>query len=156
MKRKGRSRCIAKWTAFCASALILAVWGVSAFREVRIRKLNPAIICDDGCIFVTSGFVPWGNEYKDGGLEYVGHFERTFGFDELPAIWGGDTGGWYCLVLPYWSLLALTGMLTAMLFYFDRRKFLLGQCVACGYDLRSITCDRCPECGTSTVATGET
>ncbi len=51
------------------------------------------------------------------------------------------------LRVPYWCLLVPAGVPTALLFFLDRRKIPPGHCQACGYDLRTLTSGRCPECG---------
>jgi hypothetical protein len=65
------------------------------------------------------------------------------------------TIGWFKsrgVVVAYWPLVILTGLLPLTQFVRRRRaKRPAGHCVACGYDLRA-TPDRCPECGTSPAA----
>lgn len=56
--------------------------------------------------------------------------------------------------LPFWLLLLVAAMPTALLFYLDRRKFLPGCCKQCGYDVRTMTSGRCPECGLAPAAKG--
>jgi hypothetical protein len=54
------------------------------------------------------------------------------------------------VVVPAWSLAALTALLPSVWLLcriFNRRRYPLGHCRVCGYDLRA-TPDRCPECGT--------
>ena len=53
------------------------------------------------------------------------------------------------IVLPFWSLLALTLLLPALRYHQHRRQnrhLAAGKCKLCGYDLRG-TPERCPECG---------
>jgi hypothetical protein len=61
-------------------------------------------------------------------------------------VWSGRS--WH-LVLPYWLLATLTGLLPFSWLTLWRRRLKRlgsGRCRACGYDLRA-TPDRCPECG---------
>jgi hypothetical protein len=51
------------------------------------------------------------------------------------------------VMIPLWQPLVLFLILTAYLWYKDRR-FPPGQCQACGYDLTGNESGRCPECGT--------
>lgn len=75
-----------------------------------------------------------------------------------------DNKGWtknnWGVVVPYWSLAALTFVLPASWWMSTRKRRRRaarvgrGLCPACGYDLRG-TPARCPECGTSaSAATG--
>jgi hypothetical protein len=53
------------------------------------------------------------------------------------------------LVMPYWSILLISGIWPAVVFRRwrrRRRRLALGCCSSCGYDLRA-TLGRCPECG---------
>jgi hypothetical protein len=58
--------------------------------------------------------------------------------------------------VPHWAVLLLLGALSAPLWVQvrrrtrARRRAALGQCVACGYDIRA-TPGRCPECGAATA-----
>jgi hypothetical protein len=56
----------------------------------------------------------------------------------------GTTKYWW-VSIPYWLIIATTGLLAIRCFKVRRRK-LNGCCAVCGYDLRA-TPDRCPECG---------
>ena len=56
----------------------------------------------------------------------------------------GTTEYWW-VSIPYWLIIATTGLLAIWCFKVRPRK-LNGRCAVCGYDLRA-TPDRCPECG---------
>ena len=49
-------------------------------------------------------------------------------------------------VMPFWCLLVLTAIPTAILWHRDRRTVKPGCCRQCGYDLRASK-KVCPECG---------
>ncbi len=49
--------------------------------------------------------------------------------------------------IPYWLLLTLAAIPTAILWHRDRRTVKPGYCGVCGYDLRASK-KKCPECGT--------
>jgi hypothetical protein len=56
----------------------------------------------------------------------------------------------YCLISD-WLILLVTGALPAFWFALwsrSRRRWQVGKCRVCGYDLRA-TPERCPECGTA-------
>jgi len=59
--------------------------------------------------------------------------------------------------IPYWFLLLLFGVASLPVLLHIRnhrrraRRIRLGQCIACGYDLRATT-QRCPECGHDATA----
>jgi hypothetical protein len=61
------------------------------------------------------------------------------------------------VTIPYWSLLASSGLLPALWLRRRRREWrsaaraLAGSCTSCGYDLRA-TPGRCPECGAAGTA----
>ena len=63
------------------------------------------------------------------------------------------------LVVPYWGVCLLSGILPAIWLPLAARRFRRarrlrrGRCVACGYDLRA-SGDICPECGRSVVKVG--
>ncbi|CAN5395265.1 hypothetical protein BH09PLA1_BH09PLA1_37340 [soil metagenome] len=59
--------------------------------------------------------------------------------------------------IPYWLILLATGVMPVNWFRSTRtrkRRARLGQCAACGYDLRA-TPERCPECGTEPMQNAE-
>jgi hypothetical protein len=51
------------------------------------------------------------------------------------------------LTVPYWPISMVSAFLPIIAVLFRRRRFPIGSCRRCGYDLRA-TPDRCPECGT--------
>ena len=51
------------------------------------------------------------------------------------------------LVLPLWTVLALSGLLTTLAWGGRARKHPPGHCQQCGYDLKGNVSGTCPECG---------
>ena len=64
----------------------------------------------------------------------------------LPKVWIED--GTLRVFVPFWLLLTLAAVPTAVLWRRDRRTAKPGCCVNCGYDLRASK-KTCPECGTA-------
>jgi hypothetical protein len=50
--------------------------------------------------------------------------------------------------IPLWIPLLPLLLLAAMLIYRDRTRRIPGLCRKCGYDIRTVTSNHCPECGT--------
>ncbi len=60
--------------------------------------------------------------------------------------WSGNR--WHFEVMcPYWLLVVVVGVPTAVLWWLDRRRFPPGHCPRCGYDLTGNVSGVCPECG---------
>jgi hypothetical protein len=81
-----------------------------------------------------------------GGFGLLG-FQYWFGGTRNAGI-GGIEEFWF-IVIPYWSLLLLTGAAPAWWLYQRRRRKYRrehGLCVACAYDVRESR-ETCPECG---------
>lgn len=55
------------------------------------------------------------------------------------------------LYIPLWPLIVLFGGVAALLGWRSRSTAVPGHCRKCGYDLRGIATERCPECGTPQV-----
>jgi hypothetical protein len=99
-------------------------------------------------------------EYPRGPTQAGGRTLLGFYFGQgslpLPGDPGANTERYLLIVVPIWSLIALTAILPAMGFIRWRRerrrrtRIAAGLCLVCGYDLRA-TPDRCPECGTVPV-----
>ncbi len=86
------------------------------------------------------------NMSKESDLQWLG-FSSTSG-----KMFG--TIKYHFLSIPFWFLLLLTAIATALLFRARRRlsrRSKLGHCLSCGYDLRESK-DKCPECGTAVTA----
>ena len=70
---------------------------------------------------------------------------KWMGFRLVWDVWRGQKGGNYHVGVPYWFIIAATGILPWR--WFRRwRRFRNGLCQECGYDCRA-TPQRCPECG---------
>lgn len=153
MGRRFRLRKVTKWTGLVACALIIAAWGVSLVHSTFLPLVDSIVVQScNGDIWITRWVIP---------SPYIGipampglfHIRSSFGF-EWPVF--DFRNSMMIVIVPYWLLLSISAIPTAILVYRDRRKIPPGHCRTCGYDLRSITSGRCPECGTSTGVTGET
>ena len=86
------------------------------------------------------------------------HQWHGLGFELIAGEWPRflpDSGGgavmlpYVVLIVPYWAVVGLAGLLLIAALWRVRRVRKLehaGCCTACGYDLR-FSRDRCPECG---------
>ena len=63
-----------------------------------------------------------------------------------PEAWTNEPFGTWEAEVPFWWLLLLLGILTAYLWWLDRRPP-TGHCQRCGYDLTGNVSGVCPECG---------
>ena len=140
-----RSRRIAKWTGLVVCVVLLAWWPVSA-----------------GMCFANVGYSVGG--WTDGAVQFgraddsltigaarqVPHVGR-FAFP-LPEVFRLGQYG-FMVTVPFWLLLTLVAIPTAILWHRDRRTVKPGCCRQCGYDLRASK-KTCPECGA--VVTSDT
>ena len=140
---------IMKWAGVCNSLALLAVATVSMWYEFMLN-IGPLYL----------GF-SWGRVYSlwDGN----GEFLRASTVNEHPAIldalrpvglvpafWSGSSN-WF-VSIPLWILFALSALVTALLWWRDRRRLKPGHCSRCGYDLTGSVSGRCSECGAHVAA----
>ncbi len=110
-----------------------------------IADMFPALIWDNESITPERGYGENGDSMDSVSwrkARYLG-----FGFGRSSFFEGIQ----YSVVVPFWSVAALTALMPASLihrWFGRRRRQKRSVCVKCGYDLRA-TRDRCPECGTT-------
>ncbi|MBP7747344.1 MAG: hypothetical protein KA383_14585 [Phycisphaerae bacterium] len=78
-----------------------------------------------------------------------------FMFNLFPSLGGTPPRYVWRGYVPLWIPLALLALLTAALWWRERRPFPPGCCRTCGYDLRGNQSGRCPECGVACAIAGE-
>ena len=144
-----RYRRIAKWVGLVLCVVILAVWAVSTRMGVVYICGNGQFGCREGQINVR-WLVPGDPSYKPSWVVWKTDFEPGL---MLPRMMFPSVQFDVMIDIPFWFLLTLAGIPTAILWRRDRRTVKPGHCLTCGYDLRASK-KTCPECGTD-VATGE-
>jgi hypothetical protein len=138
-----------------AHAVSIATW-LASVSALHFSYFN--IYCSVGCwphfIALKEGAVVW---VKDTSLPpHLGCFWMSFlGVKTrwLPFVHGeGDHADHpFEVGVPLWIIVLLSGVVSVWLFVLRRRhdrRYRLGQCMKCGYDLRGLI-ERCPECGSS-------
>jgi hypothetical protein len=148
MARHSRIRRSAKWGGTLAFALIVIAYLTGAY-EVRW-------ISQDGArrVSVRSGSIDYGWMHpafaQFESPENRGFCIRPWLF--RPAWWPPVRvySAWDCfsVYVQLWLPLVCAGVLTAVLWWLDRRRIPPGHCRKCGYDLTGNVSGRCPECGT--------
>ncbi len=168
MRAPSRTRRIAKWTGLGVCVGILAMWAAST-RFLVARALPRAGIAvfwgQAHVLYVTERYNPktMGVSWASGSTSkpwaalgssnwHVENLEQFKGGLELPRAFMGNV---VCqIIMPFWFLLTLAAIPTAILWHRDRRTVKPGCCRVCGYDLRASK-KKCPECGTA-IATAKT
>ena len=86
-------------------------------------------------------------DWRQLGVDYRSYDQPT---DFNAAKGAYDTVVLKIVSIPLWALALLPLVPTVLLVAYlrrSRRRAQAGTCLHCGYDLRGITSDRCPECG---------
>ena len=77
------------------------------------------------------------------GADYI--YKRPIGL--VRTGWLVTSPMWFALLLTLWPVAMWSGVFVGRVR--ARRRMARGKCAGCGYDLRGIDTDRCPECGRS-------
>ena len=123
-------------------------------RHGLVIRSQPGLII----VNVSPGVAGDGPEWRHEALPYPAGWSRWSRQD--PRWWNrlgfGHDVGWtqgqrvHSLVLPYYFVVSVTGVLAGLFLVAQRlrarRGPCTGRCARCGYDLRA-TPQRCPECG---------
>ncbi len=125
--------------------VLLAMWGVSLFWIAGISVIKASVVFGEGglaFIYYTDSWWGWDRVFA----EPVG-WTLTLGF-YLPYVVEEPNLSQHVLDMPFWLLLTIAAIPTAVLWRRDRRTVKPGHCRQCGYDLRASK-KMCPECGTA-------
>ena len=162
MARPSRTRRILKWTGTIISLLIISIWLLSLWCDVRYRATGYTffrIVPGHVGVVVFSFALPPVPGMTASAVNW--HAFDRFGFD---APWGQsqdqlsrrNPNHWvYSIVVSLWFLLVLSALPTAWLWHRDRGWKRPGCCLRCGYDLTGNTSGICSECGLSATPTPE-
>jgi hypothetical protein len=179
MTRCSRTGRVLRWVGASACVLLLLLWAVSLVGNTDYKTPSWSCHSGQGAFTVVhrtwSGepwsVAQWEQEQADGSgphwdrnMAVVASPWRRLGFF-LPRFGGipvyeqrippGPDGVLYLqvrtlvIVLPCWLLLLPIALLTAVLWWRDRRRFPAGHCTRCGYNLTGNVPGRCLECGST-------
>lgn len=141
--KRSRPRSSIKWSCTVLTVLLLVVWVGSAWWVVStpVTKTFAGVIAAGQVTIVFDA------------REYIYEVEDFyFGKTSRPFAWSfgylilSDAPLTVLVFIPLWAIATLTALLSAWLWYRDRRRG-PGLCGSCGYDLRGNTRGVCPECG---------
>lgn len=98
---------------------------------------------DRGSIF----FAMQPNPQPEGWSITLAEATPRFLFNLFPTLVGTPARYYWRGYVPLWIPLGLLVLVTAALWWRERRPFPPGRCASCGYDLTGNVSGRCPECG---------
>jgi hypothetical protein len=152
MTRPGRKGRILKWAGLATSLLIALLFAGSILFEVSYYPANR-----DWGLWLGGGWLlvnTWPRGEGDNspfhnavGWEYE---RRTIEYFSEWRIRKASGFAGQCLVIPLWPILLSICVLTATLWWLDRRRIPPGHCRRCGYNLTGNVSGVCPECGETT------
>jgi hypothetical protein len=160
MRRRSRTRRVLKWVGAAVCVLTLGIWALStryAFTNAPpYAPKTTAVLVDSGNLHVM-----WISPPQALALGTMDAFVTTSAnqltLDRPWPAWGrmrspaGGVLGASTLsrvTIPIWLVFLPAFVLTAFLWWRDRRRFPPGHCQNCGYNLTGNVSGRCPECGT--------
>ena len=145
-----RVRRLAKWAGLTCCVATLAAWATTLpilaphYRMAGFRGASRCYWIGNGQIVL--GQRPTG--MGEPGIYAVSWPARNWPWDVRFGLFSPSFGlpnG--ALVLPLWLVFTVVCVVTAFLFWRDRRRIQAGHCQRCGYDLRMNASGQCPECG---------
>lgn len=156
MKKQGRLKSIARWTAWVLALLLPAMWVATFWRGARLWN---SVITDDSysACWIVDGSIVFVHASTASNAVALGIFEHerlTPGTD-YPDLWASCwhiPGSFVVLIIPLW-MPWLVALGFSVWFYRDhqreKQQRLLGCCPACGYSRLGLAPGApCPECGT--------
>jgi hypothetical protein len=163
MRRRSRTRRVAKWVGTRLSVLILVAGLISLRFTVSCwSSSGDSVLLGDGRLALSL------TSRNEGGLDAAGaRPHASWGI----ALWRSRlplTGPWlwrpyagydsfargeteFFVWIPLWLPFVICVLPSCLLWWLDRRRTRAGFCVECGYDLTGNVSGRCPECGTPIV-----
>ena len=140
-----RAEPIMRWSATVVSAACVVAWvfslgwvaGYTSYTGTPGTKWQVAVAC--GCANFRTVEQPhrirrgWIIAKSDIGLIWA-------------PLWSSGTSG-FDICIPLWIIVTPCGAISGVLWLRKARSRPAWQCSKCGYDLRGISTDICPECG---------
>lgn len=149
-----RWRRVLKWLCTGGCVLILALWTASVAAPFSYSFGYRALVVWGGKLVLTwyaTSIHSVGWQFGLRGLPWNDITSYGFVWPQLDP----DLTRTY-VVIPLWLLLLTALVLSAFLWFRDRRRVPVGHCRKCGYDLTGNVSGRCPECGAATgIGTAE-
>ncbi len=142
MANHPRIRRVAKWTGLVVCVLIVVAWAVSLRWGFGYGSKRWVMACARGSVAVriTDVF-----DADGWGMFDATVFADSFWSFHLPRFFSDATIPLTECGIPLWMPLVVTAILTAIMFYRDRRRIPPGYCQKCGYDLTGNESGICPE-----------
>jgi hypothetical protein len=128
------------WVAFAAAIVSTSVYAASGVWTVNYNRPTLSVGVGAGALLVM---------WRNSAISLPGRWSvgsHTAGLSEI-RFKRESLAGVQRRVIPLWPLAAASVLAT--IWAWRRRPFPPGRCSSCGYDLRGLESDHCPECGTA-------
>lgn len=142
---KPRRRAMLKWAALTSTVLTATAWAVSLFWLIDYEGDSRAYELGQGAIIVHCYPRGSGAGWTLGRLTAL----NPWWYPEYVA-----GPGWKRYVLPLWIPLLLAAIPTTWAWW-RKRRYPVGHCQGCGYDLTGNVTGICSECGEATARFGQ-